>query len=359
MNKFKLAVFDMEGTLFRSVYRGQEFASIWKVLCSLCGSDALAEDAANTSRYLAGGYQGYSAWVIDTLHILKKFGLKRQMFETLINSIDYYPGVGETFVQLRKKDIAIAVISGGLKALADRVAVDHQVDHCFAAAEYFWNPDGTIRHWNVQPTDFEHKKTVLEILCRDLGISGDECLFVGDGRNDRAVAGFCALSIGFNPHAELRKEVDIIIEQTKGQEDLSAVLGPISKYPNFSLGDFSEYKLWNLDACGTPLAMNLSGSGKRNAFHAHLRSAGLTSHSSDSYCAYLNNLCRNIAAAGWHGATAENAFSVLENSVQANSTKSAFALSLKVPLAGPHGRTKDMSSAAKQFYRFIRGGDNE
>ena len=356
MKKIRLAVFDMEGTLFRSVYQGQEFPSIWKVLCSLCGPEAVAEDAANTRKYLEGGYPGYSAWVLDTLRILKNYGLKRQSFETVISAIDYYPGVGETFAQLRSQGMAIAVISGGLKALADRVAVDHQVDHCFAAAEYFWNPDGSIRHWNVQPTDFEHKKTVLEILCRDLGFSGDQCLFVGDGRNDRAVAGFCALSIGFNPHTELRKEVDIIIEQPKGQENLSAVLEPISKYPDFSLGEFSEYKVWKLDACVLSQAKNLSESGKRDAFHAYLRSANLTSHSSDSYCSYLNNLCRNIAAAGWQGATAGSAFSVLEKAVQESSSESVFISSLKGPFAGPHGRTNDMSSAAKQFYRFIQGG---
>lgn len=356
MKELKLAVFDMEGTLFRSVYQGQEFASIWKVLCSLCGPDAVAEDAANTRRYLAGGYQGYSAWVIDTLRILKKFGLKRQLFEMVINAIDYYPGVGETFVQLRRRGMTIAVISGGLKALADRVAVDHEVVHCFAAAEYFWNPDGTIRHWNVQPTDFEHKKTVLEILCRDLGISGDECLFVGDGRNDRAVAGFCALSIGFNPHDELRKEVDIIIEQPKGQENLSAVLEPISKYPNFFLSDFSDYKMWKFKIANPTSAKNLSESVLRYAFHTYLMSVGLTSKSADSYCSYLNNLCRNIAAAAWGGATVKNAFAVLEKAVLANITEPEFFLSLKGPLAGPHGRTNDMSSAAKQFYRFIRGG---
>ena len=250
MTQFKLAVFDMEGTIFRNSFQGQHFPSIWKVLCNLCGPQAAAEDQINTDRYYGGGYPGYSAWVHDTLQILKKYELKRTQFETLVNQIDYYPGVAETFAELRGMGMTIAVISGGLKAQADRVVIDHYVSHCFAAAEFHWNQDGTIRHWNMQPTDFDHKRSVLEILCRDLGVKAEECVFVGDGRNDRAVAGYCGLSIGFNPHEELRKEVDVIIEQEKGEETLAAVLQPIKQYPNFSLNHFREYKIWRREDIG-------------------------------------------------------------------------------------------------------------
>lgn len=244
MGQLKLAVFDMEGTIFRNVYRGNEFKSIWKVLCSECGPEAVASDNENTCKYYSGKYPGYSEWVLDTLRLLKKYDLKRDQFESIIREINYYSGVAEVFESLRSQGMVIAVISGGLKALMDRVAIEHYIDHCFAAAEIYWNLDGTIRHWNLQPTDFVHKRSILEILCRDLGICAENCLFVGDGRNDRDIAGFCALSIGFNPHDDLRKDVDVIIEQTVGQEDLASVLQPIKKYPHFSLEDFREYKVW-------------------------------------------------------------------------------------------------------------------
>jgi phosphoserine phosphatase len=357
MSKIKLAVFDMEGTIFRNTYRGQKFPSIWKVLCYLCGPQAAEEDAAYTEKYLTGGYAGcYSAWVLDTLRILKKYGLKQNELETLINEIDYFPGVEETFTALRNQGMTIAVISGGLKALADRVAIDHYVDHCFAAAEFYWNPDGTIRHWNMQPTDFAHKRSVLEILCRDLGISGDECLFVGDGRNDRAVAGYCALSIGFNPHDELRKEVDVIIEQPEGREDLSAILEPLSKYPNFKLDDFSEYKVWKGGLAESINFSTLSTSGQRVAFHAFLMQNGLTHNSANSYCSYLNNLCKNIAEISWEGASAVGAFTVLERVAKTMKSEEAVVEALAKPLAGTNGRQNDTTSAVKQFYRFVKGG---
>lgn len=360
MKKIKLAVFDLEGTIFRNFFKGRQVPSLWAVLCNRCGPDALAEDSANRNKWLQGGYHGnYSQWVIDTLRIHQKYGLKRAQFEQIINDTVYFDGVADTFAALREQGIAIAIISGGLKALADRVALDFQIEHCFASAEYFWNPDGTIRHWNVIPTDFGNKRTVLKMLCHDLGISSEECLFVGDGRNDKAVAGFCALSIGFNPHDELRHEVDIIIEQSKGREDLSAVLQPLAKYPHFSHDDFSAFKVWKVQPLATKKEKStgtLSTSGQRNAFHAFLVRNGLTSKSSDSYCSYLNNLCKNAALASWMGATTGNAFTLLEQTAQVTSSEEGFVQALAIPFSGPHGRENDLSSVSRQFFRFTTQG---
>ncbi|MBT1070694.1 HAD family hydrolase [Pelotalea chapellei] len=358
MKKIKLAVFDLEGTIFRNSYRGKDFPSLWAVICNLCGPDAAKEDDGNREKFYAGKYAGYSEWVIDTLKIHQKYGLKRNQLESLINSIDYYPGVAETFEALRLQGINIAIISGGLKALADRAAIDYKIEHCFASAEYFWNQDGTVRHWNVMPTDFAHKKSVLEILSRDLGISADECLFVGDGRNDRAVAGHCALSIGFNPHDELRPDVDVIIEQPKGAENLAAVLQPIARYPHYTLNDFCGYKIWNIRREDAPfdtiIAGTLSQSGQRDAYHAFLVRNGLTSNSADSYCSYMNNLCRNIAAISWNEASHSTAFSVLVKNAATCRTEEEFINALQTPLAGEYGRENDCTSAAKQFWRYAQ-----
>lgn len=211
MKKIKLAVFDMEGTIFKKTYRimdGRSFPSTWAALCEICGPEAKADDANNRERHereghVPGAYP-YSQWVIDTIKIHQKYGLSREVFDKVIQSVEYYDGVQETFYTLKSQDIQIAIISGGLKAQVDRVALDHRIEHCFGAAEYFWGDDGKIIHWNVMPTDFEHKQTVLEILCRDLGVRRSECAFVGDGRNDKHIAGYSALGIGFNPHNELR-----------------------------------------------------------------------------------------------------------------------------------------------------------
>ena len=99
----------------------------------------------------------------------------------------------------------------------------------------------------------------------------------------------------------------------------------------------------------------LSTSGQRENFHRFLIDNGLTSKSANSYCSYLNNLCKNITASSQQG-PATDAFSSLEAASRDNKTEDDFLRALAPALAGPHGRANDLGSAAKQFYRFGKGG---
>lgn len=227
MSEFKLVVFDLEGTLFKQSYTllgGKSFQSAWGALCASLGPAAEQEDLANGKRFYAGKYPGYSSWVADTIRLHQRYQLNRNWFDKVINSVEYHNGVTQTLAALHEAGITTAVVSGGLKALADRVVLDHGVSHCFAAAEYFWGPDDLIRCWNILPTDFVHKRSAVEMLLKDLGISREQCAFIGDGRNDVDVACYVGRAIAFNPHQELRNCCEIIVEQEPGQEDLQSVL---------------------------------------------------------------------------------------------------------------------------------------
>jgi len=362
MKAIKLAVFDLEGTLIRNSYRGNGFPSIWKVLCNFCGPEAKAKDLTNTKKFIDSGYPGYIYWVMDTIKILKEHNLKQAGFESIIRALEYYPGVAETMAELRRAGIRVAIISGGLKALADRVAIDHGIEHVFASAEFHWNSDGTMLHWNAMPTDFKHKSSLLEMLCHDLKIDRNECAFIGDGRNDKDVAGFAGLSIGFNPHIELRDVASVIIEQEKRKEDLSAILAPLLKYPFFSKDDFVDGTVWRLaeqkkdNVCSGASYGTLSESKQRDPFHAFLVKNNLTAKSADSYCSYVNNLCRNIAESKWNAATVSSALSILEQAAAESSSEIVFIESLAMPLAGKHGREHDLTTAAKQIFRYVSNG---
>jgi len=88
----------------------------------------------------------------ETIALRRRHGLTRAVFDDVVWSVPYFRCVGETVAVLKGAGVEIAVVSGGLKAMADRLSVDHKIHHCFAAAEYFWTEDGTILHWNVMPT---------------------------------------------------------------------------------------------------------------------------------------------------------------------------------------------------------------
>lgn len=235
MAKIKLAVFDLEGTVFKKSYKllsGSHHDSAWGALCHHLCEEAREEDEINRTRYYSKEMTGikypYSEWVLDTLKIYKKYGLTQSQFHEVINSVEYFDGVETTFKTLQDNSIKIAAVSGGLKALADRVIFDHGLEHTFAAAELHWCDKGNIRNWNIMPTDFQQKRSIVEMLLADLHIEPDECVFVGDGKNDRFVAEYVGTSVAFNSkYSELTNVVDHIIRQDEGSEDLSAVLNYI------------------------------------------------------------------------------------------------------------------------------------
>lgn len=222
----KLAVFDLEGTVFKKSYYlhgGKEHLSAWGALCTDLGAAAEDEDCKNRERFRKGNYL-YSEWVLDTIKIYQKYGLSKARFDEVIQSVEYHKGAAEMFTALKDAKIKVAVVSGGLKALADRVAIEHKIEHCFATAELYWCFKGQIMHWNIMPTDFEHKRSVAEMLLKDLSIERECCAFIGDGINDQDVAAYVGTSIAFNSHQDLKKVSHHIIEQNKGEEDLRAIL---------------------------------------------------------------------------------------------------------------------------------------
>lgn len=321
----------------------KQFSSAWTLLCDLLGPEASKKNKANWAKWSDRGYPGYSEWVIDTIKIHKEHGLTRELFDAVVNeSAEYFDGVAETFAALKAQNITIALVSGGLKAMADRVALDFNLEHCFTSAEYFWNPDGTIRHWNCQPSDFVHKKHLVKLLLHDLGISKEEVVFIGDGGNDREVAQYVGFSIGFNP----KKHHEFWWDKCVRQEDLRAVLEPLGISPAPSRSNSNLPKAGASD----------SDRATKTAFRKFLvEQAGLTENSSRSYITYLNSILLNMQGNVKTGiSTSRTPLQLLIDSAHTAKSEAAFIKALAKPLAGLEGRIGDLTSTAKQFYRFLK-----
>ncbi len=225
--KVKLIFCDMEGTLFRKAFevsRGNTSPSLWTVISMQLGKKAFEEEEKTKDRWTGGKYNGYVEWMEDTIRIHRKYGLTKGVFEKVVSSVEYYPGVAESFKEFRKRGYRTALISGGFKALADRASVDLKIDHSFAACEYFWNTDGTIAHWNLLPCDYEGKLDFMQLIMKEHGIKPEHCAFIGDGKNDIPLARAVGLSIAFNAAKELQDVCTYSISQPKGREDFRVVL---------------------------------------------------------------------------------------------------------------------------------------
>jgi len=225
--KIKLIFFDMEGTIFQKVIRmsrGNTAPSAWTLIAQHLGERALEEKEETKEKWTKGEYKGYVEWMEDTIRIHKKYGLTKQFFEKVINSIRYHRGARETFRELRRSGYRTALISGGFKAQADRAQRDLKIDHAFSACEYFWDKRGRLIHWNLLPCDYKGKVDFMKLIMNEHGLKPEECAFVGDGKNDVYLAREVGLSIAFNAAPELQKVATYSINQQEGEEDLRAIL---------------------------------------------------------------------------------------------------------------------------------------
>jgi phosphoserine phosphatase len=223
----KLVFFDMEGTLFLKAEdygRGNTAPSAWGMISKHLGSKASAEEMKTRVKWTSGGYHGYVEWMEDTIRIYQKYGLDRKFFASVLESIEYHDGVAEVFAALRKRGIKTALVSGGFKAQADKAAVDLKIDHVFAACEFYWDEKGKLAWWNLLPCDYEGKADFMKLIMHEHGLKPGECAFVGDGKNDIALAKAVGLSIAFNGDPALQKACTHAINQSAGREDFRALL---------------------------------------------------------------------------------------------------------------------------------------
>ena len=218
----KLAIFDMEGTLF--AYTGHAEKSSWALIAHSLGEDAKAARKIVYNTYRDAGHARYAEWIHASNSLFKEYGLTKEKFEEIINSVDYFKGVKETFLELKKQSITTAIISGGIKAQAERAQKELGVDHIFTATEYSWHETGELKAWKVWSLHLEGKLHAMRHLMKRLGVTQEECLFVGDGFNDVPIAQAAGISISFNGDAALEKVATHVIKQPQGEEDFRSVL---------------------------------------------------------------------------------------------------------------------------------------
>lgn len=223
----KLIFMDLEGTLLQKTIHldnGKVAPSAWTLLAERLGPDALREEEATKERWLRGGYKSYIEWMQDTVRIHQRYGLTARLFEEVIRSVQYMPGVGKAVDAFRKRGATTAIISGGFKALADRVQRQFKIDHALAGCEYFFESEtGLLDHWNLLPSDYEGKVDFMRLIMKEYRILKDRCAFIGDGQNDVPLAKEVGVSVAFNAQPELRAVCTWAIDQAPGSEDFGAV----------------------------------------------------------------------------------------------------------------------------------------
>ena len=206
----ELIFFDMEGTLFSKEHVKRPnrdefgFHSLWSRLMYELGPAAVEADKETVRKWMAGEYQSYVQWCDETLWILKKHGLTKNLFNNAMADISLNEGVEKTLNAINRKGIKTAIISGGFMAQARQAQQRLRINHSFAAADLFWDQSGLLDHWNIFPSDFKGKVDFVHMIRREYNLPREACGFVGDGGNDIYVAQEVGTSFAYRAEPDLK-----------------------------------------------------------------------------------------------------------------------------------------------------------
>lgn len=189
----KLVVFDFDGTI-----ADYPLFSSWQLIDKELGcekEDKILEEECYSGRI------DFATWARKSVDLYKKYGLDKASFDKIIhNNLKLMTGARETFDELRRKGIAIAIVSGGILNIYHFLSEKYGIkaDHIEFEAEIFFDGNGSISGGNFLNVGFEGKIDAIEKICQQLGISMREVAMVGDGYNDIYAFRKVGLPIAFN-----------------------------------------------------------------------------------------------------------------------------------------------------------------
>jgi len=191
--RFPLICFDLDGTLV------DDTIFIWKTLHERFATDAAARRRARAD-YFAGRIP-YARWFETDLELLERAGATKPAILLVLDELRPMNGARETLDELRRRGHHLAVISGSLDIVLERLFPEFRFDHVLINRIAF-AVDGRIEGGTPTPYDIENKAAGLLELCRREGIGTERAAFVGDNSNDLWIAREAGLAIAFNCKSE-------------------------------------------------------------------------------------------------------------------------------------------------------------
>lgn len=205
-NGIRLVAFDLDGVLV-------DGEGSWNAMHR--GLGTLEQSRRNGEEFYSGKIS-FEEWARRDVELWR--GVDVETIKEILYSIPLTKGIDKTMKTLRDKNYKIAIISGGIKTLADHVAELYDID-------YVYGNDLLIKDSKVagirHVVDFDSKGRILRDVAAREGLGSKECAAVGDYLNDIPMFREAGFSIAFNPkNPEVAAAADTVV----WGNDLSLIL---------------------------------------------------------------------------------------------------------------------------------------
>ncbi len=214
MTKFKLAMFDMDGTLLkgRTIFVFADKKGFMDELLNIINSDRISYEKSIEIAKLSKGANGS-----ELLEIFRDIPLQEHV-ETVIR-------------ELKNKGITTAIATNSYQFAADdlkdRLGFDYAfannliIDNDIVTGELIINNKNLIKHYDGCKIHSICKEQVLVSLCKKLGITEEEVIAVGDGEIDNCMLKRAGLGVAFNASEKVQQHADV------STSDMSSILNYI------------------------------------------------------------------------------------------------------------------------------------
>lgn len=134
------------------------------------------------------GRLSYADWIEKLTDIYRERG--RATFENVSRAVgeySYKPGAREAIDYLKREGYKLALISGGMNVLVDKIANDLDIKDSRANSTFIFGKDGLLEKVRFVDDEPAAKLRHLEDFCRESDLNFAECAAVGDGANDAEI----------------------------------------------------------------------------------------------------------------------------------------------------------------------------
>ncbi len=207
-NDFKLAVFDLDGTLTRE-------RSIWEYLHKRLGKwYGFAKKYQD--RFLAGEINYEQFCELDA-HVWK--GMTVEELSEIAQTVPFYSGVDKLIGHLKERGLKLAMVSSGLSLFSDWVHQKYGFD--YSVSNDLLHGNGVLTGKVKIQVYFDKKAEWVEKILKQFGVNPEEVIAIGDSKGDIDMFEMVGFPITFNSSC---KELDQIASACIQSQNLADII---------------------------------------------------------------------------------------------------------------------------------------